>query len=178
MCSVIALLHQSRVAMNAAFELVRSRPPPRPFVLTDDNGTRARNAADRRIARVVQRVVRNLVHVDVGLDALRVPVDDRLDLPHAVPLRPLDALCVGACQRLLAADAGDPGVIRSERPLERLDLTDVTAAIGVALPQVRALLNRLPRDGDHFGALEREPVALDEAVARLVGLLEEELRVE
>src|SRR5438552_3265438 len=71
MCSVIALLHQSRIAMDAALELVRARPASRAFVLA-----------------------------------------------------------------------------------------------------------RLLRDGDHFGALEREPVALDEAVARLVRLLEEELRVE
>src|SRR5882724_6116635 len=115
MCSVIRLLHQSRVAMDAALELVRSRPPSRTFVLTDEDGTRAWHAADRRIARVVQRVVGNLVHVDVGLDPLRVPVHDWLDLPDAVALRPLDALGVGASQRLLAPDARDPGVVRSKR---------------------------------------------------------------
>jgi hypothetical protein len=76
--------------------------------------------------------------MDVRLDALRVPVHDGLDLPDAVALRPLDALCICARQRLFATDAGDPGVIRSERALERLDLADVTAAIGVAFPQVRA----------------------------------------
>ena len=58
----------------------------------DEDGARAGHAADRRIARVVQRVVRNLVHVDVRLDAFCVPVHDRVDLPDAVALRPLDAL--------------------------------------------------------------------------------------
>src|SRR5438132_2742740 len=178
MCSVNRLLHQSVVAMDAALELVRPGPPSCTLVLADEDGTRAGDAADRRIARVVQRVVGNLVHVDVRLDALRVPIHDGLDLPDAVTLRPLDALCVCAGQRLLAADAGDPGVVRRERALERLDLADVTAAVGVALPEVRALRDRLLRDGDDLRALEGEPVPLDEAVACLVGLLEEQLRVE
>ena len=164
--------------MDAAFELVRPRPPSRTFVLACENGARAGDAADRRITRVVQRVVRNLVHVDVRLDALGVPVHDGLDLPDAVALRPLDPLCIGPGQRLLAADAGDPGVVRCERSLERLDLANVAATVRLALPQVRPLLDRLLRDGHDLGALERELVALDEAVARLVGLLEEELGVE
>src|SRR6266700_1804991 len=175
MRSVIRLLHQSRVAMDAAFELVRAGPASRTFVLAGQDGSRARDAADRRIARVVQGVVRNLVHVDVGLDALRVPVHDGLDLPDAVALRPLDALRICPRQRLLAADAGDPGVVRRKRALERLDLADVTATVGVALREVRALRDRLLRNGDDLGALEREPVALDETVAGLVGFLEEEL---
>src|ERR687898_3064399 len=132
---VIRLLDQMCVDVDAAFELVAAGPAAGAFVLARDDGTRARNAADRRIARVVQRVVRNLVHVDVGLDALRVPVDDRLHLPDAVSLRPLDLLGVRACGRLLAPDAGDPCVITGERSFERLDLTDVTAAVRLALPQ-------------------------------------------
>src|SRR4051812_43488659 len=106
--------------MDAAFDLVGVRPAARALVLADDNGTRARNAADRRIADVVQRVVGNLVDDDVRLDALRVPVDERLNLPDAVALGPLHALCVLARECLLAADAGDPGAVRLERALERL----------------------------------------------------------
>src|SRR4051794_19254012 len=178
MCSVIALLHESRIAMDAALELVRAGPAARSLVLALDDGTGARDAADGRIARVVQRVVGNLVDLDVRLDAFGVPVDYGLNLPDAVALRPFDPLRVGACQRLLAADAGDPRVVGSQRPLERLDLANVATAVGVLLPEVRPFLDGLLRDGDHLGALEPEPVALDEAVARLVGLLEEELRVE
>src|SRR5919202_2842706 len=122
MCSVTAS-PLSRV--NAALDLVRARPAARALVLAPEDGTRARDAADRRVAGVVQRVVRNLVDVDVRLYALRVPVDERLDLPDAVPLRPLDTLRVRARQRLLAADAGDPGVEALERALQRLDLPDV-----------------------------------------------------
>src|SRR6476620_6720763 len=137
MWSVIGLLHQSCIAMDAAFELVRPGPPSGTLVLAGKNRARAGDAADRRIARVVQRVVGNFVDVDVRLDALRVPVHDGLDLPDPVALGPLDALRVGPCQSLLAADAGDPRVVRRERTLERLDLADVTAAVRVGLPQVR-----------------------------------------
>src|SRR5215213_4738172 len=127
-------------AMDATFDLVRAGPAAGALVLARDDRARARDAADRRVADVVQRVVRDLVHEHVRLDALRVPVHERLDLPDAVALRPLDAPRVLARQRLLAADPGDPGVIRRERPLERLDLAQMAAAVGVALPQVRPLL--------------------------------------
>src|SRR6266571_4223337 len=173
MCSVTALLDQWCVDVDAALELVRAGPASRALVLTRADGTRARDAADRRIARVVQRVVGNLVHVDVRLHALRVPVDERLDLPDAEALRPLDLLGVRASRALLAPNPCDPRVVRLEGTLEWLDLADVAAAIRIALPQIRPLLDGLPRDRDDLGTLEPEAVALHEPVARLVGLLEE-----
>src|SRR4051812_45668957 len=168
MCSVIALLHESRIAMDAALELVRAGPAARSLVLALDDGTGARDAADGRIARVVQRVVGNLVDLDVRLDAFGVPVDYGLNLPDAVALRPFDPLRVGACQRLLAADAGDPRVVGSQRPLERLDLADGGTPVGGGLPQVRPFLARLLGDSDHLGAREPEPVALGEPIAGLL----------
>src|SRR5207237_365588 len=107
---VIRLLDQRCIDVDPALELVAPGPPARTLVLACSDGTRARDAADRRVARVVQRVVRNLVHVDVRLDALRVPVDERLNLPYAVALGPLDLLRVRTRRRLLAPDAGYPRV--------------------------------------------------------------------
>src|SRR2546422_2492382 len=139
MCSVIALLDQGRVDVDAALELVRAGPAARALLLALADGAGARDAADRRVARVVQRVVRNLVDVDVGLDALRVPVGQGLDLPDAVTLAPFHLLGAGAGGGLLAADAGDPGVVAGESALERLDLAGVAAPVGVRLPEARAL---------------------------------------
>src|SRR5204863_8462649 len=99
--SVIALLDQWCVDVDAALELVRAGPTTGALVVAGSDRARARDAADRRIAPVVQRVVRDLVHVDVGLDALRVPVEERLHLPDAVALRPLDLLRIRARERLL-----------------------------------------------------------------------------
>src|ERR687887_915015 len=101
----------------SALDLVGPAPAPRTLVLADDDRPRARDAADRRIARIVERVVRDLVHVDVRLDPLRVPIDDRLDLPDAVSRAPLDALRIRPGQRLFAANPGDPRVERRERAL-------------------------------------------------------------
>src|SRR5205807_481009 len=65
------------------------------------------DAADRAIAGLVQRVVRNLVDLDVGPDALLVPVDERVDLPDAVAVRPLQLRRRRAAGRLVTSDAGD-----------------------------------------------------------------------
>src|SRR5436309_7397852 len=139
MCSFICLL-QWRLFMNPALELVGTGPSARAllFVLGDRPG--AGNAADRAVTRLVERVVGNLVDGDVRPDALLVPVRERVHLPDAVALRPLDLRGLGAARRLVAPDAGDPGVVRLERLQQRLDLADVAAAVGIALPQVRALV--------------------------------------
>src|SRR5438128_2211386 len=93
--SVIALLDEWGVDVNAAFELLGAGPPARALALPRPHRPRARDAPDRRVPGVVERVVRDLVDVDVGLDALRAPVDERLDLPDAVPLAPRDATRAG-----------------------------------------------------------------------------------
>ena len=108
--------------MNSTFKFVGIGPPTRPFLLVGPRRTRARDAADRAIARVVQRVERDLVRLDVAPDLLLAPVRERLDLPDAVTIGALDLAGVGARRRLVAADAGDPGVVGLERLDERLDL--------------------------------------------------------
>src|SRR3712207_2077528 len=94
MCSVIRLLQERCVDVDAALELPRAGPAARALVLARGDGTGARDAADGRVAAGVQRVDRDLVHERVRVDALRVPVDERLDLPDAVALAPLDLLRV------------------------------------------------------------------------------------
>src|SRR5215207_4735053 len=131
MCSVIALLDQWCVHVDAAFELVRAGPAACALVLAGVHRPRAVDAPDRGVALVVQRVVGDLVDGEIRVDVLRAPVDERLDLPHAVALRPLDLLRVRARRGLLAPDAGDPGTVAGERALEGLDLADPAAAIGV-----------------------------------------------
>src|SRR5919198_216187 len=171
MWSVTGLLDQRGVQVDTTLELPRAGPASGALVLTGSDGPRAGNAADRRVAAVVQRVIGDLVDVDVGLDALRVPVDERLDLPDGVALRPLHLLGIGAGLALLAADARDPGVVLGQGALERLDLADVATAVGVGLPQAVGWVERAE-------GLQGEAVALDETVAGLVGLWEEDLGIE
>src|SRR5438105_15704545 len=135
MWSVTGLLDQRRIDVDTALELVRAGPAARTLVLARPDGARAGNAPDGRIAPIVERVVRDLVDVDVGVDALGVPVGERLDLPDPVALAPLHLLRAGAGRALLAPDAGDPGVVAGEGPLERLDLPDRAATIRIGLPE-------------------------------------------
>src|SRR5215218_10844280 len=135
MCSVIRLLDQRCVDVDAALEFVRAGPPARALVLARGDRLRAVDAPDRRVPLVVQRVVGDLVDGDVRVDALRVPVDERLDLPDAVTLRPLDLLRVRTRRRLPSTDPRDPRVVPGERALERLDFPDRAAAVDVRLPE-------------------------------------------
>src|SRR6187200_2687831 len=77
-------LLQWRVFMNPALELVRPGPATCPLLLVGGDRPGAGNAADRAVTRLVQRVEGNLVHLDVGPDALLVPVRERMDLPDGV----------------------------------------------------------------------------------------------
>ena len=101
----------------------------RPAALAARAGRRARRAADRGVALVVQRVVRKVALVDPPPEVLLGPLDQRVELPHRALLVPLDGLGVGARRRLLAADARDPRVLAGERRLERGDL-GLAAAVG------------------------------------------------
>src|SRR5919202_4175027 len=122
MCSVIRLLlfccgvlYQRSVEVDAALELVRAGPAARALLLVRRRRPGARDAPDRPVAALVQRVVRNLVHLDVGPHALLVPVCERVELPDAVALRPLELRRRRAARRLVAANPGDPRVVRAER---------------------------------------------------------------
>src|SRR4029450_11790629 len=133
-------LLQRGLFVNPALELVGTGPPARAllFVLGDRPG--AGNAADRAVTRLVQRVVRNLVHRDVCPDTLLVPIGERVHLPDAVALRPLELRRLGAARRLVATNARDPSVVRLERRKQGLDPADVAAHGAVPVPRGLARL--------------------------------------
>src|SRR5262245_48532759 len=90
--SFMALPHQLAVwrEMDAAFTRRLFLPPPAAVarVLTLDHGPRARRAADRAVALVVQRVVGHLVPADVVPDLVLQPARERIELlqsVHGVP---------------------------------------------------------------------------------------------
>src|SRR5881275_1408684 len=106
--------------MDAALELVGAGPAAGALLFLGRDRPRARDAPDRAEADVVKRVVGNLVDLDVGPDALLVPVGERVQLPDLVALRPLHLRRGRAARRLVAADAGDPAVVGLERLQQRL----------------------------------------------------------
>src|SRR5262249_45704756 len=117
---------------------------PGPPALAARAGQRAVRTADRRVAVVVQLVVRQLALVDIVPAALVVPVGERVRLPQLVRLVPADLGRVGARRRLVATQAGDPRVEIGERTGERLDLAKRAAERRIALPELVAVRRRLP----------------------------------
>jgi hypothetical protein len=117
-------------------------------------------AADRRVAAIVQRVVRHVVGVEVTPDVVVGPRDERVDLDQAELLVVLDDARAGALGGLVAADRRDPGVEADQRVLQRHDLAQLAAAIRIALPETRAVRAGLLLDGlDGSHAADRDPVA-------------------
>src|SRR3989442_6248177 len=146
MWSVMCLL--AGFDVDSALELVGAGPAAGALLLVRADRARARYAADRAEADVVERVVRDLVDGDVGPDALLVPVREWVQLPDVVALRPLHLRGGRPARRLVAPDSRDPRAVGLERLEERLDPPDVAAAGPVGLPEVRALLPVLLRHRD------------------------------
>ena len=168
------LLHVFRATCACRTRSCRSRPSgPRALA-----GLRRVRVADRRVALVVQRVVREAAFADVGPAVLVAPVGERVRLPELVLLVPAELRRVRARRRLVAADAGDPGVEVAERAHQRLDLRDREVEVGVRLPDVLAvrrseLVGRRPLED-----LDRRPVPLLDLAPVRVGLREQVVRVD
>ena len=128
---------------------VLSRPAQRPARGSSPGATRWVHglAADRGVAVVHERIDDDVVLGGVVDQLVERPGRERVDLDHPVLLVPVDERRVGPQPRVLAADAGDPGLVPLERLGERLDLAHLAAQAGVACEQVLAELGVLLRDG-------------------------------
>src|SRR2546430_7859481 len=102
------------LSVQAALGLVL----PRPAALAAGARVRARCASDRLVAAVVQRVVGQVVLRDEAPHVAIAPVGQRIELPQAVGLVPLELGGVRAGRRLLAAQAGDPRVEAAQCALQ------------------------------------------------------------
>src|SRR5438132_14236437 len=114
---------------TALFHLVVLPPPAAcPFVLAWRGRASARSAADRGVSTVVERVVRELVVADVVPDVCLRPGRQRSDLGDSLVFWiEGNDLGVRPSRRLLAAQAGDPGVVPAERSVERTRLSNIAA---------------------------------------------------
>src|SRR4051794_34843534 len=81
-------------------------------------------AADRGIASGMERVHRQPVLRDVGVDILHRPVRERVRLPELVALVPAELRRAGTRGGLVAAHARDPAVEAGESLAEGADLAD------------------------------------------------------
>src|SRR5262249_40792422 len=115
-----------RLDVQAALGLVAARPA----ALAAGAGLRARGTADRLIALVVERVIREVAVVDAAAEVLLGPLGQRVELPDPALVVELDVLGRGARRALLAAQPGDPGVDAAQRLLQGRDLGGRAAVLG------------------------------------------------
>src|ERR1700759_406799 len=125
--------------------------------------------ADRRVALVVQRVVRERALPDVGPAILVAPVGERVRLPQLVLLVPRELRRVRPGRRLVAPHTGDPRVEVEERARQRLALRDREIEIRLRLPET--VLDR--RALEHLALRVVAPL---DVLPELVGLREEMVR--
>ena len=120
--------------MNAAFNLFAAAPAPFAHALAGTEAGRARRAANRDITIGQQRMPRQVARGDVGFQVFGRPVRQRVDLDP--PVHRLDRRQRFAPTALETLAPGNPGGKPIERPVERLDLAQQAAAIGVMRVQV------------------------------------------
>src|SRR4051812_49380962 len=128
-----------RSRVQPAFGPLRAGPAPF-AALAWLRGVRV---ADRLVTLVMQLVVRQGAVADVRPAVVVAPVGERVGLPELVLLVPAELRGIGTQRRLVAADAGDPGVEIEQRAVERLDLGDREVEIGIRLPE--PVLDRFAR---------------------------------
>src|SRR5947207_15588990 len=100
--------------------------------------------ADRLVALVVERVVGQPALADVRPAVVVSPVGEGVGLPELVLLVPAELRRIDPPRRLVAADAGDPGVEIAQRAVERSDLGDREGQSGLRFPE--AVLARASSD--------------------------------
>ena len=122
-----------RFDMQTAFLEVFTFPPPAPGpeILAQGDGASAGGAADAGVEPVVQRVVGDLPAGDVVPDVAPAPVGQRVVLEQALALEfsAVDQRHIGARARLLAAQAGHPGLLAGQRAGQRRHLADAAAGL-------------------------------------------------
>src|SRR5256712_3512790 len=121
--------------VQPALGLGEPGPAPGPGILAGLHRAGAVGAADAGIVLVVERVVGDLVQLDVGPDVLGLPPGERVELDQPELGDPFDQLGVRASGRLLASDDGDTGLVTIQHARHRPPLPLVAALVRPVLPE-------------------------------------------
>src|SRR3546814_3943498 len=111
--------------MDTAFGLVPAAPAARARVLARLDLRRAGRAADRRIALSLQRMARQVMLGEIGVELFTRPVGERVELQPARRTIELEAREPLPRRRLETLASGDRGIEIGQRLFERLHLADL-----------------------------------------------------
>src|SRR5690242_11341752 len=133
--------------MDAAFILALTAPPAGAPFLAGRDAVGARHAADRQESVGLERMGGEAAHGEFVLDACAAVAGEGIDLD--APADRLDHANGAARAAMVALAPGDRRGETGERALERLDLAQPAAGIGVAVPQraIRVAARHLARIG-------------------------------
>src|SRR5215210_7594477 len=165
--------------VDAALRLVGPGPPACPRILVVVHGPRLRLAADALVTLVQERVDGHVVRPHVIPHLLFRPGRHGCNLGSPVALLPRDNLRFSPLGGLLPADAGHPGVVAVQSPLEGLYLPDLATQVRGARAHLLAVALDLLLEGERgLQDLDRQLVAPHDFLAKLGGLLEYKARVD
>src|ERR1700730_4161195 len=94
--------------MQSALRFVEPRPASGARIFSRPHTSRAMGASNAGIAAIVQRIVGQVVVMDVTPDFCGGPIDERVDLDQMKLRVPLHFESAGARRGLIATDAGHP----------------------------------------------------------------------
>src|SRR6266576_219672 len=117
--------------------LAHAAPTAGPLRLARSRGARARPASDAGEALVEERMVGDRFLADVAPHVVARPAREREDLHDgvAVHLMAFEHVHCGTRVALVAPHGADPGVESCQGTLQRLDLADPAATVGIGLIQ-------------------------------------------
>ncbi len=131
--------------MNATFRLGIARPAAGTWVFTGFHGLCTGPATNAGVTVIMQRIIGEVMGVDMFPHLVACPRGKRIELDHLVGIVPFHKPGIRTEGRLIAADTGDPGVVIGQELTLRNYLTDVATRIWVTLPQLIAVPKSLLR---------------------------------
>ena len=119
--------------MQAALLFTVVFPPPatgaKIFPRPDRPGTG--RTTDAHEAFIVERIIGNILLVDIGTHLLAIPVKERVIFEDPIGLIPLDDLMVATFGRMFGAQTGDPNLLSVQRTFQRFYLTDMATFFSI-----------------------------------------------
>eukprot|EP00567_Pseudictyota_dubia_P007482 CAMPEP_0197439372 /NCGR_PEP_ID=MMETSP1175-20131217/6130_1 /TAXON_ID=1003142 /ORGANISM="Triceratium dubium, Strain CCMP147" /LENGTH=303 /DNA_ID=CAMNT_0042969281 /DNA_START=222 /DNA_END=1133 /DNA_ORIENTATION=- len=151
--------------MQSALGLaLEAQKPSGSFIGVPGHGSRGLHVADGLVPSIVQRIVRNVVLLDVLPNLIVRPVRQRIDLDsRGIVVIDLEHVQVRPFAPLRRSSAGNPSGRSQllERAKHRLDLDDPVVLVRVGTPEVRPVLG-------HEGGLVVEAEGTELAQAHVV----------
>src|SRR5918995_3927905 len=178
-CALGPQIHQRQrhwvSAVQPALGFLAPAPPPGTRVFAVSYRGRAWRAADARVPAVMEGVVGHGVGVNEGPHVVVAPRRERVDLHPVAGRVGFDDGSMGTLRSLFPPDGRNPRVHFCQLVLQRRDLAEIAASIGIPGPECVPECRTLLRNGQRWSHRPNaQPVAGLEPPPEIVGLVEQQ----